>query len=153
MYNVQKYEYMSIWVWRPAFSSGNHPLLLFYLICWGKISQSNPELAGETSLASQLPVEIPPQAFEAAITGRPTFLWILVIPTNVSSCLHGKHFTHWAISSASSYVLNSTWGCICYQEWGWEKNIFKWAFQMMSHPPDHSEMASMLLCLLQFYPK
>lgn len=51
--------YVCKFIHRPKVNTVSHPLSLFDLICPGRISQSNPELASLESLAGQFPLKIP----------------------------------------------------------------------------------------------
>lgn len=51
--------YVCKFIQRPKVNTVSHPLSLFDLICPGRISQSNPELASLESLAGQFPLKIP----------------------------------------------------------------------------------------------
>lgn len=58
---------------RPEADVRNHSPLLFRLVKWGKVSQSNPELTDEASVPSQLGLGISCLHAKAGSTGVP--LW------------------------------------------------------------------------------
>lgn len=88
------------------------PSVVFLSLLLRQSISVQPEACDEASLASQLSLGISFQPFESGIASRPTILWLLMIQTNVFSCLHSRCFTHWAIFSVSNYALSSTCGCI-----------------------------------------
>lgn len=74
MHGLSGFAYVWLHVYvRLRVEVKNHPLLLFYLIHQGRVSQTNSELTGKANLASQLALEnCPPPPFlpsEAGITG------------------------------------------------------------------------------------
>lgn len=106
---VWAYDYYVLGsMWRPKVDIRNLPLLLFYLVLWSRVSQSNTGLEDMACSDSQMalgtphlqPLRLEPQA---GCSAHPTFPWVLGIWTPVLTL--EWHVSLWAISPASECLL------------------------------------------------
>ena len=78
-------------MWSLEFDAKNHTQLLFYLIEWGRVSQTNPEFVSLASLLWGSPVFTFGDWNYRLVTMHLAFIWVLDI--GIAVYFHSKPFT------------------------------------------------------------